>query len=145
MKYKIFEKIEIVQFYQMIPGVPGGDCHAPQGPQGSWGQFLGPPGPCGVSRPRQKQRNWCGFRLIFSRQNLLARTRRSSWFKSVRFCLWPMPPPGDFSKFSKKSHFSKNWSKSVFKPCLGRFGLQIRIQREKPVLFMGSNHYFIIF
>ena len=59
--------------------------------------------------------------------------------------LWPMPPPSDFSKFSKKSHFSKNWSKSVFKPCLGRFGLEIRIQREKPVLFMGSNHYFIIF
>ena len=53
-----------------------------------------------------------------------------------------MLPPGDFSKFLKKIDFSKNWSKSVFNPGLGRFGFQIQIQREKLVLFMGSNHYF---
>ena len=33
-------------------------------------------------------------------------------------------------------------SKLVFLPGLGRFGLRIRIQRQKPILFMGSKNFF---
>ena len=43
----------------------------------------------------------------------------------------------------RPSHFSKNWSKSGPWLVLGRFGLQIRILREKLYRVMGSDQFFI--
>ena len=59
-----------------------------------------------------------------------------------------MPPPGDFSKCSKKFEFSKigrNMSKSAPGSVLSRFGLEIPIQSEKLYKDDSSNQYFVNF